>query len=127
MKTQSSYFQNLSTVVSVLDEACGVLPAAPALIAQGLNAQLVELVEGCRAHSAVQKRVLEREMEVWQLVEEQKRSELFAQNKATGPINSGWSEELEVRHFGFIVVVEVFSLDFELSPVRCWSNQVLHQ
>jgi indoleamine 2,3-dioxygenase len=88
MKTQSSYFQNLSTVVSVLDEACGVLPAAPALIAQGLNAQLVELVEGCRAHSAVQKRVLEREMEVWQLVEEQKRSELFAQNKATGPINS---------------------------------------
>jgi indoleamine 2,3-dioxygenase len=65
-----------------------VLPAASALLAQGLNAQLVELVEGCRARSAVQKRVLEREMEVWQIVEEQKRSEIFAQKKATGAVDS---------------------------------------
>jgi len=76
--------QNLSTVVAVLDEACNVLPAAPALLSQGLDAQLVELVEGCRARSAIQKRVLEREMEVWQIVEEQKRTELFAQRKKGG-------------------------------------------
>ena len=68
-------------MVAVLDEACNILPAAPVLLSQGLNAQLVELVEGCRARSAIQKRVLEREMEVWQIVEEQKRTELFAQQK----------------------------------------------
>jgi indoleamine 2,3-dioxygenase len=60
----------------------------PALLSQGLNAQLVELVEGCRARSTIQKRVLEREMEVWQIVEEQKRTELFGQKGKGGSVGS---------------------------------------
>ena len=79
-------------MVAVLDEACNILPAAPVLLSKGLNAQLVELVEGCRARSAIQKRVLEREMEVWQIVEEQKRTELFAQQKKGGLVESAVGE-----------------------------------
>ena len=83
-------------MVAVLDEACNVLPAAPVLLSQGLNAQLVELVEGCRARSAIQKRVLEREMEVWQIVEEQKRTELFAQKKKKGGLVESAVGEMDV-------------------------------
>jgi indoleamine 2,3-dioxygenase len=36
----------------------------------------------------VQKRVLEREMEVWQIVEDQKRTELFAQKERGGAVDS---------------------------------------
>ncbi|KAF8581757.1 hypothetical protein K439DRAFT_1635926 [Ramaria rubella] len=71
--------QNLRTVVMVLDEACAALPSASSLLAQRIDPELVNRVEACRERSAVQKRVLEREMEVWQIIEEQKCTELAAQ------------------------------------------------
>ena len=80
-------WQNLRTVVAVLDEACAALPTASALLTQGLDAQLIELVDVCRTRAEVQKRVIEREMEVWQIIEEQRRNELTAQTPtaAQGP------------------------------------------
>lgn len=39
---------------------------------------LVEQVEACRERSVLQKRVVEREMEVWKIVEEQKSTEVMA-------------------------------------------------
>lgn len=66
-------------MVTVLDEACAALPDAPTLRAKGITPELVERVEACRERSTVQKRILEREMEVWQIIEEQKRTELAAE------------------------------------------------
>ena len=63
----------------MLDEACAALPSASTLRSEGiLDPKLVERVEACRERATVQKRILEREMEVWQIVEEQKRTELLA-------------------------------------------------
>jgi indoleamine 2,3-dioxygenase len=44
----------------------------------------------------VQKRVLEREMEVWQIVEEQKRTELFAQKKGGGAVDEAAVGEVDM-------------------------------
>ena len=62
----------------MLDEACAALPAAQSLLTRGIDSMLVERVEACRERSAVQKRILEREMEIWKIIEEQKCTELLA-------------------------------------------------
>ncbi|GJJ10032.1 hypothetical protein Clacol_004258 [Clathrus columnatus] len=67
--------QNLSIVVSVLDEACNALPSSQVLLSKGMDEEIVKSVEECRQRSEIQKRVLDREMEVWQIVDEQKKTE----------------------------------------------------
>jgi indoleamine 2,3-dioxygenase len=76
-------------VVTVLDEACAALPTAHTLHAEGIDPKLVESVEACRERSTVQKRVLEREMEVWQIIEEQKRTELAAHGGGVSGLGVG--------------------------------------
>jgi len=44
-------------------------------MAQGVESELAQQVEACRQRSVIQKRMLEREMEVWQIVDEQNRAE----------------------------------------------------
>jgi indoleamine 2,3-dioxygenase len=79
-----------------LDEACTALPTTSILLTQGLDQQLVELVEACRARAIVQKRVIEREMEVWQIIEEQKRTEIAAQSPGASKGTSHISSEMNM-------------------------------
>lgn len=77
-RTSHSYLhlQNLRTVVAVLDEACAALPPTQTLLQnKGIDEKLLKTVEECRQRSETQKRVLDREMEVWQIVDEQKMTE----------------------------------------------------
>ena len=69
-------------MIADLDEACNVLPSAASLLSLGLDPVIAESVETCRHRSAVQKRVLEREMEVWQIVEEQRTTEVSAERRS---------------------------------------------
>ncbi|KAF7982205.1 hypothetical protein HWV62_29386 [Athelia sp. TMB] len=67
---------NLATVTNVLAEACAQLPSTEsALHNAGLSEGLAEAVEKCRKRAEVQKRVLEAEMAVWEIVGDQKRHE----------------------------------------------------
>lgn len=59
----------------MLEEACNALPHSRVLLSQGMDEKLVQNVEECRQRSEIQKRVLDREMEVWQIVDEQKKTE----------------------------------------------------
>lgn len=65
-------------MVAVLDEACRALPSAASLLSRGLDPIIAERVDACRHRSVVQKRVLEREMEVWQIIEDQRSTEVVA-------------------------------------------------
>lgn len=74
---------NLSTVTTVLAEACALLPStSSALSSAGLSEGLVDAVEKCKKRADVQRRVLEAEMAVWDIVGDQKRfeAERVAQN-----------------------------------------------
>lgn len=63
-------------MTNVLAEACAQLPSTEsALHNAGLSEGLAEAVEKCRKRAEVQKRVLEAEMAVWEIVGDQKRHE----------------------------------------------------
>ena len=66
---------NLSTVNTVLEEACNALPGTSALASLGLSGSLIEAVDACRRRAEVQKRILEAELAVWAIVDDQKRHE----------------------------------------------------
>jgi hypothetical protein len=72
----SNNIWNLSTVVAVLSEGCDVrlrsLPKVSTLSSSSSSKDTVH----------VQKHVLELRMDVWQIVGDQKRTELFAQKGA---------------------------------------------
>lgn len=76
-------------MVTVLDEACNVLPSSIDILAQGLGEELAQKVEACRQRSTIQKRVLEREMEVWQIVDEQRKTEMVAPGKVAEMLGEG--------------------------------------
>jgi len=67
---------NLSTVNSVLEEACSALPGTATLVSSGLSKSLAVNVNACKKRAEVQKRVLEAEMAVWAIVDDQKQNEL---------------------------------------------------
>jgi|ERR1700727_2297549 indoleamine 2,3-dioxygenase len=67
---------NLSTVNTVLEAACNALPRSSALASSGLSESLIEAVDACRRRAEVQKRALEVEMDVWNIVDDQKQHEL---------------------------------------------------
>jgi len=63
------------TVNTVLEEACRALPEKSALLSAGLSESLIEAVDMCKRRTEMQKRVLEAEMAVWDIVGEQKMHE----------------------------------------------------
>jgi indoleamine 2,3-dioxygenase len=67
---------NLSTVNTVLEEACKALPGNSALTSAGLSECLINAVDACRKRAEVQRRVLDAEMAVWDIVSDQKKHEM---------------------------------------------------
>jgi indoleamine 2,3-dioxygenase len=80
---------NLLTVNTVLEEACSTLPECSVLSSSGLSQSLVKAVEACKKRAEVQKRVLEAEMAVWDIVSDQKKHELERARVATGSTDMG--------------------------------------
>lgn len=78
---------NLSTVNTVLGEACNALPCSAVLASSGLSESLINAVDSCKKRAEVQKRVLEAEMAVWAIVNDQKKHEM--ERVRTGPIALG--------------------------------------
>jgi len=85
---------NLSTVNTVLEEACNALPGTSVLASSGLSEPLIEAVDACRRRAEVQKRVLEAEMAVWAIVnDQQKHEEERTSNKRTPYVNADLGEQ----------------------------------
>jgi indoleamine 2,3-dioxygenase len=62
---------------------------APCSLLTGLSESLVKAVEACKKGAEVQKRVLEAEMAVWDIVGDQKKHELERTRVATGSVGLG--------------------------------------
>jgi indoleamine 2,3-dioxygenase len=87
---------NLSTVNNVLAEACSALPENSALASAGLSEAYIKAVDACRRRAEVQKRVLEAEMAVWDVVRDQKQHEM-ARVRAGASVNDLGEQKIMQR------------------------------
>jgi indoleamine 2,3-dioxygenase len=86
-------------VNTVLEEACNALPGTSTLISAGLSTHLIEAVDACKRHAAVQKRILETEMAVWAIVDDQKQHEL---ERTSVPLMNGDLGEQKIMQRGWV-------------------------